>query len=102
MNKFTVGYFVGSLAKASLNRLLSKALIRLAPPGLQMVEIPFKDLPLYSPDYEVDYPAVAQALKDARPSTQPWLETARNYALYANEGGSYDDLLAYLKTRRLA
>ncbi len=49
MNKFTVGYFVGSLAKASLNRLLSKALIRLAPPGLQMVEIPFKDLPLYSP-----------------------------------------------------
>ena len=65
VNNFTVGYFVGSLAKASLNRLLSKALIRLAPPGLQMVEIPFKDLPLYSPDYEADYPAVAQALKDA-------------------------------------
>ena len=34
VNNFTVGYFVGSLAKASLNRLLSKALIRLAPPGL--------------------------------------------------------------------
>jgi chromate reductase, NAD(P)H dehydrogenase (quinone) len=65
VNNFTVGYLVGSLAKASLNRLLSKALIRLAPPGLQMVEIPFKDLPLYSPDYEADYPAVAQALKDA-------------------------------------
>ena len=65
MNNFTVGYLVGSLAKASLNRLLSKALIRLAPPGLQMVEIPFKDLPLYSPDYEADYPAVAKALKDA-------------------------------------
>jgi chromate reductase len=30
-----------------------------------MVEIPFKDLPLYSPDYEADYPAVAKALKDA-------------------------------------
>ena len=40
--------------------------------------------------------------QDARPSTQPWLETARNYALYANEGGSYDDLLAYLKSRKLA
>jgi len=65
VNNFTVGYLVGSLAKASLNRLLSKALIRLAPPGLQMVEIPFKDLPLYSPDYEADYPAVAKALKDA-------------------------------------
>ena len=45
-NNFAVGYFVGSLAEASLNRLLWKALIRLAPPGLQMVEIPFKDLPL--------------------------------------------------------
>jgi len=65
MNNFTVGYLVGSLAKASLNRLLSKALIRLAPPGLQMVEISFKDLPLYSPDYEADYPAVAKALKEA-------------------------------------
>ena len=65
MNNFTVGYFVGSLARASLNRLLSKALVRLAPAGLHMVEIPFKDLPLYSPDYEADYPAVAQALKDA-------------------------------------
>jgi chromate reductase len=30
-----------------------------------MIEIPFKDLPLYSPDYEADYPAVATALKDA-------------------------------------
>jgi chromate reductase, NAD(P)H dehydrogenase (quinone) len=65
VSNYTVGYFVGSLAKASLNRLLSKALIRLAPPGIQMVEIPFKDLPLYSPDYEADYPAVAKALKDA-------------------------------------
>src|SRR6185503_10723308 len=68
MNNFTVGYLVGSLAKASLNRLLSKALIRLAPPGLQMVEISFKDLPLYSPDYEADYPTVAKALKEANAS----------------------------------
>ena len=53
-------------------------------------------------EHPVDDGLLAQALKDARPSTQPWLETARNYALYANEGGSYDDLLAYLKTRRMA
>ena len=64
MTTYTVGYFVGSLAKGSLNRLLSLALSRLAPTELQMAEIPFRDLPLYSPDYEVDYPAVAQALKD--------------------------------------
>jgi SpoVK/Ycf46/Vps4 family AAA+-type ATPase len=53
-------------------------------------------------EHPVDDALLAQAMKDARPSTQPWLETARNYALYANEGGSYDDLLAYLKSRRLA
>jgi AAA+ superfamily predicted ATPase len=52
-------------------------------------------------EHPVDDALLALALKDARPSTQPWLETARNYALYANEGGSYDDLLAYLKSRRM-
>ena len=65
MTTYQVGYFVGSLATASINRLLAKALMRLAPPELHMIEIPFKDLPLYSPDYEADYPAVATALKDA-------------------------------------
>jgi ATP-dependent 26S proteasome regulatory subunit len=39
------------------------------------------------------------ALKDVRPTTQAWFDTAKNYALYANEGGLYDDLLAYLKRR---
>jgi AAA+ superfamily predicted ATPase len=39
----------------------------------------------------------ALALDDTRPSTRPWFETARNYAIYSNEGGVYDDLLAYLK-----
>ena len=54
MTTFTVGYFIGSLSTTSINRLLSKALIRLAPPGLALSEIPFRDLPLYSPDYEAD------------------------------------------------
>jgi chromate reductase len=31
MSDFTVGYFVGSLATASINRKLAKALVRLAP-----------------------------------------------------------------------
>lgn len=65
MTVYTVGYFVGSLAAHSLNRILSRALTRLAPAGLQLVEIPFKDLPLYSPDYEADYPPAAQAMKAA-------------------------------------
>ena len=65
MNKFKVGYIIGSLATASINRRLAKALVRLAPPELEMVEIPFKDLPLYSYDYDADFPTVARAFKQA-------------------------------------
>lgn len=42
-----------------------------------------------------------RALKEVRPSTGPWFATARNVALFANEGGAYDDLVAYLKSRKL-
>lgn len=42
-----------------------------------------------------------RALKDVKPSTRIWLDTAKNYALFANDGGSYDDLAAYLRGRRL-
>jgi chromate reductase len=65
MKTYKVGYLVGSLAKGSINRLLAKALTRLAPPGLELVEIPIKDLPLYNHDYDADYPAVARAFKQA-------------------------------------
>jgi NADPH-dependent dioxygenase len=65
MTRYKVGYIVGSLATASINRTLAKALIRLAPPDLEFVEIPIKDLPLYSYDYDADYPAEGRALKDA-------------------------------------
>jgi chromate reductase len=65
MTTYKVGYFVGSLAKGSINRLLSKALVRLAPEQLELVEIPIKDLPLYSYDYDADYPPGARAFKQA-------------------------------------
>ncbi len=65
MSTYQVGYLVGSLATASINRLLAKALVRLAPPQLQLTEIPFKDLPLYSYDYDADFPPVATAFKKA-------------------------------------
>jgi chromate reductase len=65
MTTYNVGYFIGSLSSTSINRLLSKALIRLAPPELAFTEIPFKDLPLYTPDHEKAYPEVCQALKRA-------------------------------------
>jgi chromate reductase len=65
MADFKVGYFVGSLAKGSINRKLAAALVRLAPPELQMQEIRFGDLPLYSYDYDADYPPVAKDFKAA-------------------------------------
>jgi chromate reductase len=63
MSTYKVGYFVGSLARASINRMLAGALVRIAPPELEMVEIPFKDLPLYSYDFDADYPPAARQLK---------------------------------------
>lgn len=38
-----------------------------------------------------------RALRDVRPSIGPWIETARNVALYANESGEYDELAAFLR-----
>jgi chromate reductase len=64
MAGFKVGYFVGSLATKSINRSLAQALVKLAPPELTMTEIPFKDLPLYSYDYDANYPAVATEFKN--------------------------------------
>ncbi len=63
MTKHKVGYFVGSLAKGSINRKLAKALVRLAPADLEMREITFGDLPLYSYDYDADYPEVGRKFK---------------------------------------
>lgn len=34
-----------------------------------------------------------------KPSTREWFASARNYALYANQGGAYDDVLKYLDKR---
>jgi AAA+ superfamily predicted ATPase len=38
---------------------------------------------------------------EVKPSLGTWFDTARNVALFANEGGAYDDLVAYLRKRRL-
>jgi chromate reductase, NAD(P)H dehydrogenase (quinone) len=62
---FTVGYFVGSLATKSINRKLATACVKLAPSDLALHEIPIRDLPLYSYDYDADYPPPARAFKEA-------------------------------------
>jgi chromate reductase len=63
--RYQVGYFVGSLSSTSINRILSRALIRLAPSDLEFTEIPIGNLPLYSQDYDTDYPPEARGLKEA-------------------------------------
>src|SRR4026208_1442592 len=65
MSTFKVGYLIGSLATGSINRLLAKALVRLAPEHLKMTELPFRDLPIYSYDYDADFPQVAKDFKSA-------------------------------------
>ncbi len=50
----------------------------------------------------VDDTLLSRALKDAKASTRPWFEVARNHAVYANEGGAYDELLAHLRSIGLA
>jgi transitional endoplasmic reticulum ATPase len=40
------------------------------------------------------------SLKQVKPSTKEWFNTARNYALYANDSGLYDEILEYLKIKK--
>ena len=37
------------------------------------------------------------AARKRRPTTAEWFATARNYVLHANQGGSYDEIAAYLR-----
>jgi chromate reductase, NAD(P)H dehydrogenase (quinone) len=65
MTRYKVGYLVGSLASRSINRKLAHALVRLAPEGLEFSEISFRELPLYSYDYDDDFPPPARTFKAA-------------------------------------
>ncbi|WP_285116044.1 NADPH-dependent FMN reductase [Leifsonia sp. fls2-241-R2A-40a] len=60
---YTVGYFVGSLSTQSVNRTLSKALLRLAPSDLHFTEIPIGGLPLYNRDLDGAFPPEARDFK---------------------------------------
>lgn len=39
------------------------------------------------------------SMSGIRPSTGPWLESAKNYVSYANTSGEYDELAAFLRRR---
>ena len=76
---YRVGYLVGSLAKGSINRKLAKALVRLAPAELAMTEVGFGDLPLYSYDYDADFPPAARAFKDALAAQEAFVFVTPEY-----------------------
>jgi SpoVK/Ycf46/Vps4 family AAA+-type ATPase len=40
------------------------------------------------------------ALKKHKPSTQEWFSTAKNFALFANDSGLYDDILTYMNIKK--
>lgn len=76
---YRVGVFIGSLSSTSINRKLAQALMKMGADGVEFVEIPIKDLPPYSPDYDASYPAEGQALKDAIASVQAVLFVSPEY-----------------------
>lgn len=41
-----------------------------------------------------------QAIKKQKASTKEWFTTAKNYALFANDAGLYDEILHYMKLRK--
>jgi len=79
MPQFHIGYLIGSLSSTSINRLLAKALIELAPEPLVFNEISFRDLPLYTPDYDADFPPVARAFKQALAEVDGFLFVTPEY-----------------------
>jgi SpoVK/Ycf46/Vps4 family AAA+-type ATPase len=43
---------------------------------------------------------LTQSAKDVKPSTRKWFESAKNYALYSNQGGMYDEILVHLGIKK--
>ena len=41
------------------------------------------------------------ALREVRPSIATWFETARNYAMFANASGEFNDLAEYMQQHRI-
>jgi SpoVK/Ycf46/Vps4 family AAA+-type ATPase len=74
--------FSGADLKAVLDRTIEEKLRAAMKEGVPK--------PIATPD-------LLAAVKAVRPSTKEWFATARNYALYSNQGGIYDDILDYLK-----
>lgn len=62
---YRVAVVVGSLRRGSWNRALARAVISLAPADLSFEFAEIGELPLYSQDYDADFPEVAKRFKQS-------------------------------------
>lgn len=79
MNEYKVAVMVGSLRKDSYNRRLARAVEKLAPKELKFEHIRIDDLPLYTQDFDADYPPNALRLKRDIESSQALLFVTPEY-----------------------
>lgn len=60
---YKIAVFVGSLRKDSYHRRLARAIERLMPDNFSFEYLRIDNLPLYSQDFDKDYPPIARKLK---------------------------------------
>ena len=60
------------------------------------VDLAIEELIKEGRDLPIGATHLAGAMKEIQPTTMEWLAVARNYAKYANEGGAYSEVLAFL------
>lgn len=65
------------------------------------IELPLQEAMRGGESRPLSHADFTLALKKMKPTTREWFATARNYATFANTGGLYDDLLDYIKQRKL-
>jgi chromate reductase len=79
MNECKVAVLVGSLRRDSYNRRLARAVEKLAPGKLKFEHVRIDDLPLYTQDFDADYPENARRLKRDIESAQALLFVTPEY-----------------------
>ncbi len=77
--------FSGADLKAIFDTAVERSLAQAMKQG-QVVPITQRDL--------------LEVAKSIRPSTKAWFESAKNYALYSNQGGFYNDVLSFLGIKK--
>ena len=64
------------------------------------IEGPLKEALLTGKERDLTADDLASALSGSRASTSDWFATAKNYATFANSGGLYDELVAFIEARK--